>query len=719
MKKKSEKLLTKKRYKKTYRSYQAAADDAGVTKQTAMNTIKMEETPTLRQITLYKVQHGYYQQHPIIVYADSTSTRTVEGMETISLIVVIRFPHGKVHVLEKEVVINKLLYNEKADTIMQVIKAELLDVGLVLDERDILIMDGAKELRKGFPGVLKNVKIQGCLVHLKRLLDDLFKTSDTAKEWTDEGIIEVRDEFKRLIRRIARAKNQAERNCSISELENKLESKTASFTDEMRGFWRRFKKDLDAGFYHTLDETPFYEIFRIYGEDVRDNNVAEAECKKDQKLRKDSNGFKKHHDTQDLFNSDSGADRLPGGVVLKREPEFKPTYCWHIPLQLGALDLVDTTDYTKLYQIPEPVLKDAAERFHRIEVKLPRVKSFSFLSSALPSFARELQEVVEELSAKLNIPYDTDSSVDPLSRKHRFPTLSNEVATDEKTLQAFKEALDKLQAITRRYSGNYVVKPYKEAVEVLKAVTGIDLKHYYQLSLRQGYISDHCPRHWNFARKRLKLQTQLEEHQNADGIEFMDNGAAAYITDPDTAAAKMLISNSGLDKPEIQRTEIFVEALRRNKRLTGHNRVRIGEGIYDTDLLARVIPSDALEASLHQSGGKDMPLGVKIGEHMGAVSPMVIIGTNAEKTYLETPSLTDLVANYFFKRDYKRGKPRFSLSQWGPPKPVKEPRQIGAVQLNMFGTPCYNSKRFSLADWGKNKQPKTEKIAAKNDSYWV
>ena len=258
-------------------------------------------------------------------------------METIALLVVIRFPHGKVQVLEKEVVINKLLYDEKANTIMQVIKAELLDVGLVLDERDILIIDGAKELRKAFPGVLKNVKVQGCLVHLKKLLDDLFSTSDTAKEWTDEGIIEVRDEYKRLINKIARAKNQTERNCSISELENKLESKTASFKDEMRGFWRRFKKDLDAGFYHTLDEKPFYDIWRQYGKDVRDNNIAEAECKIDQRLRKGGCGFKNYTDTQDLFNSVSGAERLPEGVVLKKEPEFEPTYCWTIPLQLGCI----------------------------------------------------------------------------------------------------------------------------------------------------------------------------------------------------------------------------------------------------------------------------------------------------------------------------------------------------------------------------------------------
>ena len=258
--------------------------------------------------------------------------------------------------------------------------------------------------------------------------------------------------------------------------------------------------------------------------------------------------------------------------------------------------------------------------------------------------------------------------------------------------------MDKLQAITRRYSGNYVVQPYKEAVEVLKAVTGIDLKLCYQLSLRQGYISDHCPRHWNFARKRLKLQTQLEEHQNADGIEFMDNGAAAYITDPDTAAAKMLISNSGLDKPEIQRTEIFVEALRRNKRLTGNNRVRIGEGIYDTDLLARVIASNSnsLTATLHQSGGKNMPLGVKIGEHMGAIAPMVITGTDAEKAILETPTLTDLIMNYFLRRDYK--KPKYSLTQRGPPKPVMKP----TGQLTLWGV-C-PSGRFSLRGW-KPKPP--------------
>ena len=317
----------------------------------------------------------------------------------------------------------------------------------------------------------------------------------------------------------------------------------------------------------------------------------------------------------------------------------------------------------------------------------------------MPSFARELQEVVEGLCAKLNIPY---SSADPLSRKHRFPTLSNEAATDEKTLQAFKEAFDKLEAITRRYSGNYVVQPYKEAVEVLKAVTGIDLKQYYRLSLRQGYISNRCPRHWNFARKRLKLQAQLEEHQNADGIEFMDNGAAAYITDPDTATAKILISNSGLDKPEIQRPEIFVEALRRNKRATGYNRIRIGEGIYDTDLLARVIASNSnsLTATLHQRGGKNMPLGVKIGEHMGAIAPTVIIGTDAEKAILEMPTLTDLNVNYFLRRDYK--KPKFSLAHWSLNKSTELPKAAvkPTGQLTLFGTV---SRRFSLMEYSKRK----------------
>jgi hypothetical protein len=551
---------------------------------------------------------------------------------------------------------------------------------------------------------------------LERKLDKNFSTSDIAMELVDETAIELRKVFKDLIMGIAKARNQGTRSALINQLKSMplLESMPS-----MWSCWKRLKKDLDAGFLHTLDEQPFYEVYRTNGVDIRDNNVAEAECKRVQTLRKSGNGFKKLESTQNRLNGFFLDDRTNDKISrVKREiSEFQPTYCFNIPLQLCALNLADLGLFTKIYQIPGQVLKDAAERFQRIGVK-----QFSFIPCALPSFARELQNVVEGLFADLNIPYEAENSADPLSlthkRKQNFPALSNEIVTEDKTLLIFKEALEKTQEITQRYCGNYVIQRYMVAVDVLETVSGIRLKPYYKMLLSQGLISNHCPRKWNYSRKRVILQKQLEEGQNAQSVEFRENGWVAYITNPNTVAAKMLMSNAGLDKPAVPERFIFEDALRRNRRFTGHNRVKIGDGIYDTDLLALLIKSlKTADFSLHQSG-KDMPLGIKIGECMVVVSPMVIIGTNAEKTYLETPSLTDLNMNNFCKTDCK--KPKFSLSQWGrlgkriePPKdcceaqekiaePIKERRQITAVQLKLFGIPG-DSKRFSLAEWGRRK----------------
>jgi hypothetical protein len=690
--------LTQKRLNKTYQSYQGAADDAKVTKVTAMKIIKKEaqEAPTPLQVTIYKMQNGVYQ-HPIIVHVDTTSARTIEGMENQALIVAIQFPNG--NALKQEVIVNKLLYNEKAETIAQVLMAEVVGAGFVLDERDVVIIDDAKELRKPIPAVSKNVKIQLCLWHLRNRLNIRFSTSLTAEEHVDESDIDVRYVFKGLIMDIAGAKNQSERSASIK----RLISMRSSLLKGMWPFWKRFKTDLDAGFYHTLDEQPFWEIYHKYeGLDIRNNNLAEAQCHRVQTLRKGANGFKIQDDTQDRFNSFFLGDRTDAKIekLTRKIPEFKPTYCWNIPLQLGALDLVDQVRFTKVHQIPGFVLEEAAKRFHRIGVK-----QFSFLPSAVPSFAREIEAVVEELFAKLNIPYVAEN-FEPLSlshiRKHRFPALSTEVVTEDKNLMAFKEALERTQQITRRYCSNYVIQPYKVAVEIISAMTGMNLRPYYQILLSQGFINNHCPRKWNYGRRRKKLQIQLEEGQNADGVEFRENGTIAFITNPNTAAAKMLISNSGLDKPPVPESFIHMEALRRNRRFTGRNAVKIRDGIYDSDLLALLFRFLRLtDVSLHQNG-KDMPLGIKIGECMVVVSPMVIIGTKAEETRLDVPLLTELNTNYFLKRDYK--KARFSLAQWNLKKRIETLKTVAKPtgQLTLFGNPFY-SKRFSLVDWSRRK----------------
>jgi hypothetical protein len=706
MLKKSEKILTREKYNNS-KSYQKVADEAKVTKRTAMKIIQKQhhEFPTLSEITKLKLQQGYYQ-HPFILNVDSTSGRTIEGMDTILLIAVLQFLDCETVKLKKEVVISKLLYNERADTIVQVLKAELLDIGLNLDERDVIIFDAAKELRKAIPEVFKKAKIQGCLVHLKRLMDEkLFSTSDTAKEWLDEITIAKRDEFKRLIMAIARAKTQTDRSCTISKLEGRLLSVDMS---EFRGFWKRLKKDLDADFYHTLDEQPFNDIFHKCGEDIRDNNVAEAECHGVQRLRKGSNCFKKFETTQDRFNFVNGRKRLTKKEAkqLKRTiPEFEPIYCFSIPLPLAAVDLADTTFTTKMYQTPKTEIEKAEERYHRVPVK-----NFSFFPSALPSFARELQGALEDLYTKLNIPHTAEEFEDPL-RKHHFPTLDPQVVTEEKTMQIFRGTFDKLQEITRRHCGNYVVQPYKTAVEVLEAVTGVKLKPQYQLLLSQGLISNNCPRKWNYARKRLKLQVQLEKQQNVEGVEFHENGAIAYITDPTTQAAKMLIHSAGLDKPSIPEKVHFlvVNELRRNRRFTGHDRVKIEGGIYDSELLGLLVKSfntadvlnlDGTKASLHQ-GGENMPLGIKINGSMIVVAPTLISGTNAKKVIEETPTLTDLEDNNTYKMNWKT-RPKFDLRQFAAWRSKPPKREQTPSQLTLEGVPCTVQPSRNTVDKNKN-----------------
>jgi hypothetical protein len=133
MQKKSKKL-TQKRYNEIYKSYEAAGSDAGVSKITALRKIRKEaqEIPPPQQITIIKLKNGDYP-HPRIIDVDTTSARTIEGLDNQVLIATIRFP-------KKEVLINKLLFNEKSETIQQVLKAEALDIGLVLDERDVVII---------------------------------------------------------------------------------------------------------------------------------------------------------------------------------------------------------------------------------------------------------------------------------------------------------------------------------------------------------------------------------------------------------------------------------------------------------------------------------------------------------------------------------------------------------------------------------------------------
>ena len=639
--------LTPKDMIDVYKSYKAAASKTGTSKTTALRKIgkKAKEIPPPQQITMIKLQHGDYP-HPRIVGFDSTCGRTIEGLDNQILLATNRFP--------KETFINKLAYNEKAETIIQVLKAEAAEIGFLLGAGDVAIIDGAGEWRKGIRGVSDKVIIQLCTFHLIRRLHKNFPTGNKALEQLDESLIAGREEFNRIIIGIVKAKDKSTRSARIAELERK------PLTEPMKKYWKRLQKDLE--FYHTLDEQPFCEIDQKYEVDPRDNNFTEREARKIQHLRKKENGFKNQENTQNLVNGLFLSDRTNAKISkLKREiPEFQPVYRFSVPLQLYSVALVDLWLFTRLYQIPRTILQGVAGRLNRIEAK-----QFSFTSIALPSFAGALKDIVVGLLAKLNLNSEANYSSSKYLFHYNFPALSNEMPCEEKTLLTIKDAIEDMQKITRQYSGNYTIQKYKVAVDILEAISGINLKPYYKRLLSQGLISNHCPRKWNYARKRIELRKQLEEDQKVAGIKFFKNGLVAYITDPNTPAAKLLIISAGLDKPAIPMDTIPVRALKRNKHLTEQNGVKINDSIYDSDLMASVNPLNDEHVSYYQCGGKNVPLGLKIGELMIVLSPTVITGTSAEKIYQESPSMSDLKINNELGLDYKKARAGFSLREYG------------------------------------------------------